>query len=159
MQSSEEYKIFLDHVAGLTNSRQSVTTTYLSVNTAITAALAFLYRDGDLAGLADQVSALALLVAGFVASSLWRTLIGQYSDLIGWWYEQLRLLEGAMPEGSALISKEYDRWYVGEPGNGTVGLTRYESGLTWLFTMVYLLSCLAILITLILQLAPIGSPP
>jgi hypothetical protein len=132
LQSREQYKTFLDHVVGLADRRQSVTTTYLSVNTAITAAAAFLFRDGDLAGPVERISAMALLVAGLVASSLWRTLIGQYSLLIGWWYEQLRTLEGNMSGTGGLITKEYDRWYVKEPGKKTIGLTRYETGLTWL---------------------------
>jgi hypothetical protein len=159
LQTSEEYKIFLERADNLANRRQSVTTTYLSVNTAITAAIAFLFRNGYLAGWVEQASALALLIAGLVASSLWRTLIGQYSVLIGWWYEQLRLLEGTMPAGSKLITKEYDRWYVGEPGKATIGLTRYETGLTWLFTAVYVLFGLGILIALVLQLARAGSTP
>jgi hypothetical protein len=159
LQSSEEYKTFLDHVAGLANRRQSVTTTYLSVNTVITAALAFLFRDGSLAGLVEQLSAIALLVAGLVASSLWRTLIGQYSVLIGWWYEQLRVLEDGMSGGSELITKEYNRWYVKEPGKETIGLTRYETGLTWLFTIVYLSFGLGIVLTLIYPFAQSWSTP
>src|SRR5688500_819819 len=134
LQSSEEYRIFLDHVNGLANRRQSVTTTYLSVNTAITAAAAFLVRDGLLAGWVERASVLALLVAGLVASSLWLRLIGEYTALIGWWYEQLRALEGTMSAGSKSITKEYNKWYLKEQGKVTIGLTHYETGLTWLFT-------------------------
>jgi hypothetical protein len=159
MQTSEEYKTFLDHVADLANRRQSVTTTYLSVNTAISAALAFLFRDGDLAGPVEQISAVALLVAGLVASSLWRNLIGQYSVLISWWYEQLRILESASSQGSGLITKEYNRWYVNEPGTKSIGLTRYETRLTWLFTVVYLLFGLGISLALIFRLAGHGPTP
>jgi hypothetical protein len=152
VQSTEEYKIFLDHVNGLATRRQSVSTTYLSVNTVISAAMAFLFRDGQLSGWIEQVSVLALLVAGFVASSLWRRLIRQYSLLIGWWYEQLRALENTMSAGSKAITKEYDRWYLKEQDKAAIGLTRYETGLTWLFTAMYALFSLGILAALISQL-------
>jgi hypothetical protein len=45
---------------------------------------------------------------------------------------------------------------VKEQGKVTIGLTRYETGLTWLFTAVYLLFGLGILVALILQLTSNG---
>ena len=137
MQSSEEYKNFLDHVDGLANRRQSVTTVYPSVNTAIIAVIAFLFRDGELSGWVERVSVLALLVTGLVASDLWRRLIRQYSVLIGLWYEQLRALEDNMPTVSKSITKEYNRLYEEERGKIPIEITRYETWLTWLFTAVY----------------------
>jgi hypothetical protein len=150
LKSDDEYKLFLNHVVGLTERRQTVTTTYLSVNAAITAALAFLFKDGQLSGWVEQVSTMALLAAGIYASSLWRRLIRQYSTLIGWWYEQLRALESSMSEGSKTLTKEYDTLHSEKQGKAAVGLTRYESGLTWLFTILYLSFFIGTLIALIL---------
>jgi hypothetical protein len=151
LKGDDEYKLFLHHVVGLTERRQAVTTTYLSVNIALTAAVAFLFKDGQLSGWVEQVSTLALLAAGIYASSLWRKLIGQYSTLIGWWYEQLRGLEDGMFEGSKSLTKEYDRWHSENQGRAAVGLTRYETGLTWLFTVVYVLFFVGTLVALISQ--------
>lgn len=149
MTSDDEYKLFLNHVVGLTERRQTVTTTYLSVNAAITAAVAFLFKDGQLSGWVEQVSTMALLAAGIYASDLWRRLIRQHSTLIGWWYEQLRALEGSMGQGSKSLTNEYDKWHSEEQGKTAIGLTRYETGLTWLFTTLYLSFFVGTLIALI----------
>jgi len=147
------YRLCLDYVKGLTERRQSVSTTYLTVNGAVSAAIAFLFKDGQISGLIDQVSALTLLVAGLVASSLWRRLIRQYSTLMGWWYEQLRDLETAMPETSRPITNEYDKWYSERKGKAAVGMTQYEIGLTWVFTTIYGFFGLGLLVAITSTLA------
>jgi hypothetical protein len=145
MKVSDEYKLFFDHVNGLMERRTSVTTTYLSVNAAIIAALAFLFKDGQLSSLQEKTSALLLIFAGFVASILWSVLIRQHSILVGWWYEQLRGLESAMPESTKLITEEYNNLYFDTRGKAKVGLTQYELGLALLFAVTYVLFSLGIL--------------
>jgi len=149
---NEEYQIFLEQVNKLTERRQAVTRTYLSVNAAVIGAMAFLFRDIQMPGWAQWVSALFLLLCGVVACDLWRRLIAQYSTLLGWWYEQLRALEDAMSESNKLITREYDELYLKKQGKVRIGLTRYETRLTWLFTVLYVAFCLSLLITLILDL-------
>ncbi len=152
MTSDEEYKLFLNHVIGLTERRQSVSTTHLSVNAAITAAIAFLFKGGQLTGWPEQLAALVLLTSGIVASGLWRRLIREYSTLIGWWYEKLRTLEDGMPGSSKLVAKEYEDWYAKERGKRAIGLSDYEAGLAWVFTIIYVLSSVGILIALVWEL-------
>jgi hypothetical protein len=147
----DEYKLFLNHAVGLTERRQGVTATYLSVNTAITAVLAFLFKDGQLSGWVEQVSTMALLAAGIYASALWRRLIRQHSILIGWWYQQLRDMESGVSEGSKWLTKEYNTLYSEDQGKAALGLTRHESGLTWLFTLLYLSFFIGTLLALIFQ--------
>lgn len=151
MVSNEEYQILLNQINILTERRQTVTTTYLSVTTAITAAIAFLFKDGQLAGWIQQLSVLVLLFAGLAACALWRRLITQYSTVLNWWYIQLRALENTLPANSKIISKEYQDLYLNKEGKPTIGLTRYESRLTWLFTLVYFIFGCAIAISLILK--------
>jgi hypothetical protein len=140
--------MFLDHINSLTERRKSVATTYLSVNAAITAALAFILKDGRLVGLPEQASALALLAAGVIGTSLWRRLTRQHSVLIRWWYEQLRSLERRMSASSGLITKEYNELYSeASRSKPIVGLTRYEINLTWLFTVIYVLFAIGIIVT------------
>ena len=152
MTQIEEYKLFLDHVYKLAERRQLVTTTYISVNAALTGAVAFLFKDGHLIGLASQVSALTLLFSGIVVCALWRRLITHYSSLLDWWYAQLRTLEDIMPSSSKLITKEYHELFVNKKGKGPIGITRYETSLTWLFTILYLAFGLTVLVTVILSL-------
>jgi hypothetical protein len=152
MGLDEQYKMFFDHVSKLTERRGSVSTIYLSVNAAITAVIAFIFKDVQLSGVIAQISVLTLLISGLVASSIWRRLIKQYSSLIGWWYERLRNLECAMSLSNKLLTDEYHRWYSSDEGQGSLGLTRYETALTWLFTTVYFLFGLGSLIAIISKL-------
>jgi hypothetical protein len=145
MTLDDEYKLFLKQTNELTSRRQSVTTAYLSVNAAIVGALAFLFKDGYMPDWPQQASALVLFLAGVVACDLWRRLILQYSTLLKWWYRHLRGLEDRLPKSSSLISKEYQDLYVEQTGKVRVGLTRYEIGLTWLFTGVYVVFFFSIL--------------
>jgi hypothetical protein len=147
----EEYRLFLDQIHRLTDRRQTVTTAYLTVNAAIVGALAFLFKEGYMPGWPQQASALALFAAGLVACDLWRRLILQYSTLLDWWYEQLRALEERVSECSGLIGKEYAELYGGGQGGSRVGLTRYQIGLTWLFTAIYGIFALSILVTWVLM--------
>ena len=71
---------------------------------------------------------------------------------MGWWFEQLRALEDILPSSSKLITKEYQELFVNKQGKGPIGITRYETSLTWLFTIIYLAFGLAILVSLILSL-------
>lgn len=146
-----EYEIFLEWINNLTERRRAVTTIYLSVNTAIMGIIAFLLRDYPLSGWIRQASVLVLLVSGVVACDLWRRLIAQHSALIGWWYEQLRGLEEAIPECSRLLTREYQVLYFRRQGKTHIGLTRYETRLTWLFTVLYTAFGLAMLTSLFLS--------
>lgn len=151
MIHTDEYELFLGHVYKLAERRQSTTATYLSVNAALTGALAFLFKDGHLSGSPSLVSALIFLLSGVVACGLWRRLNTHYSALMDWWFKQLRTLEDIIPNSSKLITKEYQELFVNTRGKGPIGIIRYETSLTWLFTIVYLIFGLAILAMLILS--------
>ena len=80
--SSDEYELLLNQVNAIVTRRQTVTSTYLSVNAALTGAIAFLFKDGQLPNIVSQISVLTLLFSGVLVCSLWRRLIMQHSTLI-----------------------------------------------------------------------------
>jgi hypothetical protein len=149
--AANELDMLVSHIRHLTDRRQNVTSTYLSVNAALIAAMAFLFKDGQVINLSAQISFLALLISGIVACSLWRRLITQLSTVIAWWYWQLRLLEDSDPQSNKLITKEYQELYLGHRNRAAIGLTRYETALTWLFTLIYLVFCIVILASMTLH--------
>jgi len=151
MDVSASYALYVDYVQKMAERRQSVTTIYLSVNAAIVAALSFLFKDVQMATWAYQASSFALLVSGFVACLLWRKQIMRYSELLGWWYAQLRELEKGGPEELRLFTREYADKYAATKGRRPMGLTQQEVGLTWLFTVVYAVFGLVILLVDILS--------
>jgi len=148
-----EFDVYLGHVNRLVERRQAVTTTYISVNVALTGAMAFLLS-GPRA--ATNVATLVLLCAGVIAATFWRRIIGQYRVLLDWWYGQLRVLEMATPHSSKLITKEYEELYGRDQGQHkrskiALGLADYEVGLTWLFTAIYAIAGAAIVTSLVLH--------
>ena len=146
MTRESEYTTFLDLVNHLSERRQTVTATYLSVNAALIGALAFLLQDGALPDWQQRTAVLVLFGAGIVACDLWRRIIKQYNVLLGWWYEQLHSLEEALPDSSRLIKREYEQLYARKRGRRPLGLSRYERRLTWVFTAAYLLFALVIVV-------------
>ncbi|MAT96213.1 MAG: hypothetical protein CL608_03645 [Anaerolineaceae bacterium] len=129
-----EYEIMITQVNGLMERRQNVTTIYLSVNAAIITVIAFLLQDVQQITLNQQVPILLLLLSGLAACDLWRRLIRDYRKLLNWWYEQIRKLETKLENDKQIITREYNDLYK----YGSVGLTKYETRLAWLFTIVYL---------------------
>ena len=147
MQTQTEYSLFLEQVNKLTERRQKVTATYLSVNAAIVGVISFVLKDVQMVGWGKHLSALMLLIAGVIICDLWRRLIKQYSTLLGWWYEQLRTIEENMSESSKLLTKEYQELYTDKHRKIPIGLTRYETRLTWIFTGIYIIFGVVILVS------------
>ena len=152
MIPANEYRLALDQANKLADRRQAITTTYLSVNAALTGAIAFLFKDGHLPDVSSQIAVLALLFSGVLACGLWRRLIKHYSALTGWRYEQIRSLENQLPGGSKLVTKEYQELYFKQQGKKDTRISPYETNLTWLFTTIYLVFSLAILVAIFLKL-------
>lgn len=146
MTNDDEYQLFFNHINSLMERRKSVTATFLSVNAAITGAVAFLFKDGQLQEWPQQISVIVLLIAGIAACVLWRRLIDHYSIMIGWWYGRLRHMESIMRDSSKLITEEY-----AQLNNGSLQtrVSTYEVALVWLFAVVYSLFIAGILFVLV----------
>jgi hypothetical protein len=110
----EAYRLAFAHIEELLDRRQSTTSFYFSVNTAIIAIVGLLIKDSGLSGIWLAISLLVLLCAGEIACWLWRTLLHQYEVLLDWWYTRLRELEVNLPESSRLVTREYQEFYGGK---------------------------------------------
>ena len=98
MNKFDEYQFFAETTQHLSERRQAATQTYLTVNTAIFAVLAFLIKDAGFRGWNLVLVSLPLFMVGILACSIWYKIITQYKALIGWRYDQLMAIEQAMPE-------------------------------------------------------------
>jgi hypothetical protein len=148
MKIEEEYSLFLEQVGKLAERRQTVTSTYLTVNTAIFGIIAFLMKDVDIVAWGKYVAVLLLLFAGIIICDLWRRLITRYTAHLRWWFQQLRELEEKMSESSKLLNAEFNALYT----RSHIGLTRYENRLTWIFTVMFAGFGVVIVATLIVIL-------
>ena len=149
---ADDYQRVIDQVKSLTENRQAVTSTYLSVNTAIIGAIAFLLKDSQIPGTAQGIAILVLMGSGVVVCDLWRRLLNQYGSLLGWWYEQLRKLEETQPDSARLYTREYTELYQHAKNRPRIGLSSYQTGLTWIFTAIYIVFGLAIAVNIVVQL-------
>jgi len=140
MTNADEFQFAFAHVEKLLDRRQLTTSFYLSVNTGIFAAIGLLIKDAPLAEAWLTVSILLLLIAGFIACWIWRSLLRQYFILLDWWYARLRELEAANPDSAQLVTREYQELYEAaedrEPAQ-RIGMTRLELALNWVFTGLY----------------------
>jgi hypothetical protein len=139
-----------DHIQTLLDRRQSTTTFYLSVNTAILAVIGLLVKDAQLQVTWLLVSIILLLIAGLIACWLWRSLLHQYEILLNWWYARLREIEEELPEADRLVTREYQDLYLTadeRPFMQQVGMTQRELALNAVFMALYGLFALGLMVT------------
>lgn len=149
LDNDTEYKIIWEYITTLAERRQHVTTIFLSANTAIIGAIAFLLNSTPNDVRAQRISILILLISGIIACDLWRRLINQYSLLSSWWYEKLREIENTIPNCTKIINLEYLELYNVPTKKKRIGMTRYEIRLTILVMSLYGAFTLAIIYSMI----------
>jgi hypothetical protein len=142
----DEYKFFAESTQYLSERRQSAAQTYLAVNTAVFALLAFLVKD---TGLRDWVlvwASLPLLFVGTIACTVWEQIIRRYKRLIGWRYEQLRAIENDLPDSQQMYQKEWKKFFAPSNGKERFGFSSLEAWLPRLFIGIYIVYGAALLI-------------
>ena len=135
----DEYRLAWEHVDKLTERRQTVTTTFISVNAAVVGAISFLIQGFASLIWTTKLSIIILAISGIIACDLWRRLILQYSTLSAWWYGKLRQIESMDTQSDKLVSLEYEELYRSNNNKLKLGLTRYEVRLTYLFMTIFLM--------------------
>lgn len=147
------FKTTFTHTEKLLDRRQTTTSFYFSVNTAILAVIGLLIKDADLTGWWRIVSLLLLLIAGLIACWIWRSLLRQYEILLDWWYARLRELEEDLPDSAKLVTREYQELYLeakDKPIAQKIGMTNREIILNWVFTSLYFTFAIGIVVSLLL---------
>ena len=152
MCDRESYAIQLTHIEHLLDRRQTTTSFYFSVNTAIVAVIGVLVKNAQLQMSWLFASILLLLIAGFIACWIWRSLLYQYEILLDWWYARLRELEAEMPDSPHLITREYQELYLDakhKKSTERIGMTRRELALNYIFSGLYVAFALGIFVGLL----------
>jgi hypothetical protein len=139
MDVFEEYKLFVESTQFLTERRQAAAQTYLALNTAIFAVLAFLVKDAGLRGWWLVLVSVPMFVVGIIICGIWERMIVQYKHLISWRYEQLKLIE-AKPEMTGchqFYLKEANDFFKPNVSREYFGFSRLERYLPRLFLAAY----------------------
>ncbi|MFQ5771985.1 MAG: hypothetical protein ACE5HX_15730 [bacterium] len=151
MNKFDEYKFFAESTQYLSDKRHTATQTYLSVNSAIFAVLAFLVKEGGFASWKLLLTCAPLFVVGILACWLWYKLITQYKSLINWRYEQLMQMEKTMPDCFQMYIKEWQEFFKPQQGRDKFGFSRLEVWLPRLFLGLYILFGMGLIIAMILN--------
>jgi amino acid permease len=85
----EEYKLFAELTDRLSDRRQKISNTYLTVNSIIIGVIAFLIKDTDLL----SVVVIMPLIIGIIACIVWKQIMYKYKKLITHRIEELREIE------------------------------------------------------------------
>lgn len=149
MKKSEEYKFFAQSTQYLSERRQAATQTYLSVNTAIFAVLAFLLKDYGIREERFIVVCIPLFFVGILACWIWYKIIMQYKGLIGWRYEQLMDMEKKIGKCHQIYNNEWEKYFKPVVGKEKYGFSRLERLLPIMFFLLYMLYGFGIVIYIV----------
>lgn len=160
----EEYKLFVEDTARLSERRQRVTNIYIMVNGAILGLLTFLVKDAPLTKWWLVIAILPLVVAGIAVCWFWYRLLRTYKTLIDFRFEQLEVMErsGALPGSHSMYNLEAKRFFREAPRKQQIGFSRIEMCLPVLFMVLYVLmgAGLAVATWLVLKgIVPTPAPP
>jgi hypothetical protein len=146
----EEYKLFIEDTARISERRQKVGSTYVAVNSIILSAIAFLVKDGGFTGRWQVLVVVPLLVAGMTICLSWRQLILNYKELVTLRIDKLRAME-ELPqmEGSSQMYHAEDKLYPRDDqgerklreglnfSNRGLNFSDLERQLPWVFLGLY----------------------
>ena len=158
----EEYKLFVEDTARFSERRQTVGNLFVTVNTLLLTAIAFLVRDSGARdyGLLVTVLPIPLVIAGVFVCVWWRQIICKYKDLVKLRMRELEAIE-ALPEMKdcqRVYHKEHAELYARDSAGNKLprrrlNLSELESRLPLLFIILYAVFGAFLLVALVWQVA------
>ncbi len=150
MDKFDELKFLHERTEKLSERRQTTTQTYLTINTAIFGALAFLIKDSGLKSWTLLWANIPLFGVGILVCAIWLRILQKLDSIIGWNYEQLRAIEKAIPESHQLINKEWLQFFSERNGRH-FSFSDLESQLPRLLILLYAAYAVGIIVGVILN--------
>jgi hypothetical protein len=149
MDKFDELKFLHDRTQRLSERRQTASQTYLTVNTAIFGALAFLIKDSGFQGWKLVLVCLPLFSVGVFACIIWHRIIKSLESIIGWHYQQLREIEKKIPKSHLVINKEWEDFFK-EKEKRKFSFSGLEAQLPKLLIALYIVYGLSLMIGIFL---------
>ncbi len=144
----EEYKLLNERAQRLSERRQTTTQTYLTINTAIFGAVAFIVKDSGLSGWSLVLVALPLFIVGVTACFIWLGIMKKMEVFLDWQYDRLREMESEIEGSFKILTKENEFFY--EPKKGgkkRFSFTLQEAWLPRLLIVLFILYAAAMIIS------------
>ncbi len=133
----EEYKLFIEDTARLSERRQTVTNTYITVNGAIVALLTFMFKDAGFTNVRIVLAVIPVIIAGIIVCYFWLRLLSSYKRLVGFRFAQLEEMEKEIPGSHRMYYRETESLYSRAPKNKQISQSKIEMRLPWLFGGLY----------------------
>jgi hypothetical protein len=143
----DEYKFFVEDTNRLSDRRQTVTNTYISINSAIIGLITFLVAQGNLAGIKLGLISFPIIVAGIVVCYFWEKLLLSYRQLLNFRFEKLKEMEGEMDGCHKLYQQETERFFGPGEKSNKLEFTKVELRLPIAFIALYVLGGLFIVLS------------
>ena len=153
----EEYKLFIEDTARLSERRQTAANTYVTVNGAIIGFITYLVASADLNSWWFSLAVAPIVVAAFMVCVFWRQSIQKYKALINLRFKVLREIEEKI-EGSSKVIHREDELYPQNLGSNkrnikSLNISDLESRLPTLFSALYLILGLGLVMATALMTA------
>ncbi len=137
----KQYKLYLDYLDRLSDRRQTANTFFLTLNTGLCAALAFLSSKDA----AEEIRRLYFVIplAGIVLSVFWQRLVSSYRQLSTAKFEVVHQMEQFLP-----MSPYKSEWSIlggGKDRSKYIPLTHVEVWVPRLFIAMYVLLIVAMI--------------
>lgn len=150
----DQYPFLIEDTARLSDRRQTVNNIYLTVNSVLLGGLALLVQVSGLRSFSVALIAVFIAFAGYIITGDWRKLVLTYKRLLGLRFKLLRELE-EMPEFPYPIKTYHreDDLYADNPTKNRrerFGFTAIEEKLPTVFTLLYIVSAVLIVVLVVL---------
>lgn len=153
----EEYSLFIEDTARLSERRQTVSNTYVAVNSLLLVAIGLLVKDLGATGVWRLLLPVPLIVSGIIISRRWSELLSNYKKLVGFRINVLKDMEKKMSG----IENMYLREELIYPMDGSGGshsicglnFSDKEQALPKIFIVLYYLFGLGLIAALIVEIA------
>jgi hypothetical protein len=152
----EEYKLFVDDTARLSDRRQTVSNIYVAVNSLLLAAIGLLIKELGATGPWTLLLPLPLITAGIAISLWWYRLIRKYKELVGLRIDSLRDMEDKMPDSVKMYHAE-DKLYPRAEDDKMISgkglnFSDLEARLPMLFVVLYCIFGVGSLTALVIRM-------
>ncbi len=146
----EEYKLFVEDTARFSERRQSVNNSYVTINSIILTALAFLVKDAGFNRPWQAFAVIPVSLAGAVICWRWVMIINNYKKLVDFRIDQLRIVES--DPGMAGCHRMYhaeDALYPRDAGGKTLtrkalSFSEKEKFLPYVFAAIYVATAVSL---------------
>jgi hypothetical protein len=136
MDKFDELKFLHERTQRFSERRQITSQTYLTINTVIFGAIAFLLKDSGLRGWNLILVSLPFFGVGLLACIIWYRILRHLESMIGWHYQQLREIEEKIPDSHLTFNKEWEKFYR-QKGKKRFSFSGLESQLPSLLIGLY----------------------